>query len=183
MRELAAIFISFCKIGALTFGGGYAMLPMIHKEIMDKRGWAQKQELIDYFAIGQSLPGIIAVNTAVLIGRKRAGAPGGIAAALGVVFPSLVIIIAIAAFIQSFTHIPQVQSAFYYIRIAVAALILDAVIKLWKAGVKDAFGVCVFVIALSLSLIWRISPVILVLFSVAAGNLAYRLRKDEGKGS
>ncbi|MCL2068938.1 MAG: chromate transporter [Oscillospiraceae bacterium] len=182
-RELLKIFVSFCKVGALTFGGGYAMLPVIQREITDNRGWAEKEELVDYFAIGQCLPGIIAVNTAVLIGRKRAGPAGGAAAALGVVFPSIVIIIAIAAFISNYTHIPHVQSAFFYIRIAVAALILDVVIKLWKAGVKDVFGVCVFVIALFLSLIWRVSPVILVLFAVAAGNLASRVRGSGGKAS
>ena len=157
------------------------MLPMIQKEIAAKRGWADREEIVDYCAIGQSLPGIIAVNTAVLIGTKRAGKAGGIAAALGMVFPSLVIIIVIASFISGYMHIPQVQSAFFYIRIAVCALILDAVIKLWKVGVKDVFGVCVFAAAFALSLIWRVSPVILVLFAVAAGNLAMRLRR--GKSS
>jgi chromate transporter len=181
MRKLLEVFISFCKIGAFTFGGGYAMLPMIQREIMENRGWAEKEDLVDFFAIGQSLPGVIAVNTAVLIGRKHAGKPGGIVAALGVVFPSLVIIIVIATLISGYMHIPQVQSAFFYIRIAVAALIFDAVIKLWKTGVKDVFGVCVFAAAFVLSLIWRVSPVVLVLLAVTAGNLVFRMRR--GKNS
>ena len=177
MRELAAIFISFCKVGALTFGGGYAMLPILRREISQRRGWITDEQAADYFAMGQCLPGIIAVNTAVFVGRGQKGVPGGIAAAIGVVFPSFAIILMIASLLQNFAHIPQVQSAFYGIRIAVAALILDAVIKMWKAGIKDAFGVVIFAGAFLLSVVLNISPVILVLCAIATGNIWVRIRR------
>jgi len=176
MRELAAIFLSFCKIGALTFGGGYAMLPILRREIVERRGWISDEDAADYFAMGQCLPGIIAVNTAVFIGHGKKGIPGGIAAALGVVFPSFVIILIIASLLQNFAHLPQVQSAFYVIRIAVAALIFDAVVKMWKSGVKDKFGVCVFAVAFVLAVVLPVSPVVLVLCAVAVGNIHRRVR-------
>ena len=179
MRELAAIFISFCKVGVLTFGGGYAMLPILRREIAQRRGWITDEEAADYFAMGQCLPGIIAVNTAVFVGRGRKGVPGGIAAAFGVIFPSFVIILIIASLLQNFAHIPQVQSAFYGIRIAVAALILDAVIKMWKSGIKDLFGIFIFVTAFILSVVLNISPVILVLCAILVGNIWMRTRRRE----
>ena len=106
------LFVSFARVGVLTFGGGYAMIPMLEREIVDRRGWATSEELMDYYAVGQCTPGVIAVNTATFIGYKTAGNLGGIVATLGVVFPSLLIISVIAGIIQNFSDIPAVKSAF-----------------------------------------------------------------------
>ena len=107
MRELLDLFFTFARIGGLTFGGGYAMLPMLQKEVVERRGWATNEELMDYYAIGQCTPGIIAVNTATFIGNKTRGVVGGVVATLGVVFPSLVIITIIAAFISNFADLEE----------------------------------------------------------------------------
>ena len=132
MKELLELFLAFARIGGLTFGGGYAMLPMLQREVVENKGWATEAELMDYYAVGQCIPGVIAANTAVFVGNKVKGLAGAIAASFGVVSPSLVIIIAIAAFIQSFSELEIVQNAFAGIRIGVCVLILTAVIKLFK---------------------------------------------------
>ena len=166
MKELLLLFAVFAKIGGFTFGGGYAMLPILQREIVDKRQWATQEELMDYFAIGQCTPGIIAVNTATFIGYKRKGVVGGIFATLGVVAPSVVIITIIAAFIQGFQHIEAVQWAFEGIRAAVVALILSAVIKLGKKSLVDVATVAIFLVVAVLSAVTDLSPAI---FVVAAG--------------
>ena len=112
MKELLTLFLTFAKVGVMTFGGGYAMLPILQREIVENKGWATDEELTDYFAIGQCTPGVIAVNTATFIGRKQKGILGGIAATLGMVFPSLVIISILAGLIANFAHLAWVQHAF-----------------------------------------------------------------------
>ena len=133
MKELFDLFWTFCKIGALTFGGGYAMLPLIQREIVENKKWSTEKEILDYYAVGQCTPGVIAVNTATFIGYKLKGIIGGIIATLGVVFPSLIIILIIAAFLQNFADLAIVQSAFAGIRVAVVALIITTVVKLLKS--------------------------------------------------
>ena len=121
MSEYLQLFWTFAQVGVCTFGGGYAMLPILQREVVDKRGWVTAEELADYFAIGQCTPGVIAVNTATFVGAKRKGNLGGVVATLGVVFPSVVIIVLIAAFLKSFAHIPAVGHAFAGVRAAVVA--------------------------------------------------------------
>ena len=111
MKELLELFLTFAKIGVMTFGGGMAMLPILEREVVQNKHWATEEELVDYFAIGQCTPGIIAVNTATFIGEKKRGVLGGIAATLGVVFPSLVIITVLAGLITNFSHLAWVQNA------------------------------------------------------------------------
>ena len=110
--NLLSLFVAFAKVGVMTFGGGYAMIPILEREIVDKHGWASSEELMDYYAVGQCTPGVIAVNTATFVGQKCAGTLGGIVATLGVVFPSLVIICVIAGILTNFADIPAVKSAF-----------------------------------------------------------------------
>ena len=171
MKELLDLFLTFARIGGLTFGGGYAMLPMLQKEVVENKGWAQAEEIMDYYAIGQCLPGIIAVNTAVFIGQKRRGAAGGVAAALGVVFPSLVIIIVIAAFIGGFADLPMVRNAFAGIRVCVCVLIFNAVLKLWKKAVVDWRALVIFLAVFLGASFTGLSPILFVLISAAAGIL------------
>lgn len=171
MKELLDLFLTFARIGGLTFGGGYAMLPMLQKEVVENKGWAQAEEIMDYYAIGQCLPGIIAVNTAVFIGQKRRGAAGGVAAALGVVFPSLVIITIIAAFIGGFADLPMVRNAFAGIRVCVCVLIFNAVLKLWKKAVVDWRALVIFLAVFLGASFTGLSPILFVLLSATAGIL------------
>ena len=163
------LFLAFAKIGVMTFGGGYAMIPMLEREIVDKHGWATNEELMDYYAVGQCTPGVIAVNTATFIGRKIGGVPGGIVASLGVVFPSLIIITVIAGILTNFAEVPAVKSAFAAIRVCVCVLIFNSVLKLWKGAVKDKAALVLFLLVFGLSLFFDISPIVFVVFCAAAG--------------
>ena len=159
------LFLTFARIGGLTFGGGYAMLPMLQSEVVEKRGWATEDELADYYAIGQCTPGIIAVNTATFIGHKQKGILGGIIATLGVVAPSLVIITIIAAFLQNFADYAVVKNAFAGVRVCVCVLVLNAIRKLWKKSIVDTFCLIIFLAAVLVSIIFDISPIWIVLGS------------------
>ena len=145
------LFLTFAKVGVCTFGGGYAMLPILQREVVEKKGWATEEELTDYFAIGQCTPGIIAVNTATFIGHKYKGILGGILATLGVVFPSLVIITVIAACLQNFASYPVVAHALAGINAAVVALIAVSVVKLGKSTLKGRAAPWIFVGVLALA--------------------------------
>ena len=175
LRQLWELFYSFCIVGVTTFGGGYAMLPALQREIVEKKKWATDEEVMDWYAIGQCTPGVIAVNTATFVGEKQAGRIGGVVASLGVVFPSLVIITVIAAFIQGFADLPAVKNAFAGIRACVCVLILNAVVKLWKKSVVDwkTFGIFAGVFAGSVFL--KLSPVLYVIVAAVAGILLKRL--------
>ena len=163
------LFLTFAKIGALMFGGGMAMLPLLQRELVENKKWVTEEEIVDYYAIGQCTPGIIAVNTATFVGRKKAGIPGGIIATLGIVFPSLVIICVIAAFLKGFADAPAVKHAFAAIRVCVCVLILNAVIKLAKKSVTDIPAAVIFVLVILASLFLKVSPVIFVIISAALG--------------
>lgn len=185
IKNLWELFLAFAKIGAVTFGGGYAMLPILQREIVDDHHWATEEDLADYYAVGQCTPGVIAVNTATFVGTKQAGISGGIIASLGVVFPSAVIILLIAAFLQNFMDIGWVAHAFAGVRAGVVALILSSVIKLFKNAVLDAATGIIYGVVLVLSAVGAFvpmpataagavleffcSPVVLVVLSGVAG--------------
>ena len=171
MNILLDMFLTFAKVGVMTFGGGYAMLPILQREIVDNKGWATEEELLDYFAIGQCTPGVIAVNTATFIGQKNKGMVGGISATLGVVFPSLLIISALAGVIEAFSHIGWVQNAFGGIRVCVCVLILNAVVKLMKKAVVDKATLIIFLLVMLGSGLTDLSPVIFVILAGVAGVL------------
>ena len=179
MRLLLEMFLVFAKIGAMTFGGGYAMLPFLQRELVEKRGWVTEQDLMDYYAIGQCTPGIIAVNTATFVGQKKKGVLGGIFATLGMIFPSLVIIVVIAAFLQNFADNPYVKNAFAGIRVVVCVLIANAVIKLWKGSVPNKIALCIYLAVLGLSLFTNVSTVLLVVAAGVAGAVIGALRKEK----
>lgn len=166
---LLDLFLTFAKVGVMTFGGGYAMLPILQREIVEKKHWATEEDLADYYAIGQCTPGIIAVNTATFVGTKNAGTKGSIAATLGVVFPSVVIITFLAALISNFADIPAVQHAFGGIRVAVCVLIFNSVIKLGKSSVKDLPRALIFGFVLCLAAFAKVSTVVLVVLAAVAG--------------
>lgn len=175
LKQLGRLFITFAVVGVTTFGGGYAMLPALQREVVEKRRWATDEEVMDWYAIGQCTPGVIAVNTATFVGQKLTGVLGGIFATLGVVFPSLVIITIIAAFIQNFAHLPAVQSAFAGIRVCVCVLILNAVVKLWKKSVVDWKTLLIFIAVFACSVFLDVSPVVYVIAAALAGIIVKEL--------
>lgn len=179
MKDLCKLYRVFFSIGICTFGGGYAMLSLLQRVIVEKYHWATEEELMDYYAIGQCTPGIIALNTSTFIGYKYKKLPGAIVATLGFLSPSLIIIVLIAAFLENYASIPLVGHAFAGVRICVCALILDAVLKLGKKSITDKIGVAIFVIICALAVLTDISTIALVLASAAAGYLIYRIGGHE----
>ena len=175
MKELINLFKVFAKVGVLTFGGGYAMLPILQREVVEKKGWATEEELMDYYAIGQCTPGVIAVNTATFIGNKNKGVIGGIVATLGVVFPSLVIITTIAAFINNFADLPIVQNAFAGVGACVSVLIFNVIIGLWKTSVVDKTTLVIFLGVFLGSIFTDVSPIIFVIITAIVGIVVKNL--------
>lgn len=169
MNILADLFLTFAKVGVMTFGGGYAMLPILQREVVETKGWATEEELMDYFAIGQCTPGVIAVNTATFVGQKTKGILGGIIATIGVVFPSLIIISLLAGVIEAFSHLTIVQHAFGGIRVCVCILILNAVVKLYKKAVVDKRTLIIFLVTALGSYLLDLSPVVFVVLAACAG--------------
>lgn len=183
MPKLLDLFLTFARIGGLTFGGGYAMLPILQREVIETKKWATEEEVMNYYAVGQCTPGIIAVNTATFIGYKTCGIIGGIAATLGVVFPSLIIISLIAAFLTNFADLAIVKNAFAGIRVCVCVLILNAVIKLFKKSVIDVPTMILFLVILLGSVLTDLSPILFVVTAGAAGAVIQTLtHKNGGKG-
>ena len=177
MKKLVTLFLTFAKVGVMTFGGGYAMLPILQREVVEKKGWVTEEELADYFAIGQCTPGVIAVNTATFVGQKLAGVAGGIVATLGVVFPPLIIISTLAEVIIRYAHLAWVQHAFAGIRVCVCVLIFNAVLKLGRSAIRDAWGWVIFAASLLLDL----SPVLYVLAAGVAGAVIGAVRRRNAK--
>lgn len=186
MKILGDLFLTFMQVGGLTFGGGYAMLPILQREVVEKRNWATDEELTDYFAVGQCTPGIIAVNTATFVGQKQAGVLGGIVATLGIVAPSLVIISILAGFINTFAELAVIKNAFAGIRVCVCVLIFNAVCKLWKNSVKNKLALAIFAVVTLGSLFFDLSPVFFVVVAAVLGialeQFAPAARKDKKEG-
>jgi len=165
------MLLSFAYIGAFTFGGGYAMLPMFQRELVEKNKWLTEEEMVEIFSISQCLPGIIAANTAVFVGYKQKGIAGGIVSALGVVMPSLIVIMILAAFISNFADIPAVQSAFTGLRVCVSVLIINAVLKLRKHSLIDLTTGLLF-IAIFLLSVYTVIPVAILVISAGFAGIA-----------
>jgi chromate transporter len=151
MKDLWELYWAYLKIGCVNFGGGYAMLPLLERELVNKKGWTTMDELRDYFAIGQCTPGIIALNVSTFIGQKRKGAAGAVAAALGFLTCPIAIILIIAAFLTNFAQLEVVQHAFAGIRVCVCVLIVQAVLRLWKSSVVDVFTLTLYIVILALN--------------------------------
>ena len=183
MKELLKIYLEFFKMGAVTFGGGYAMLPILRRTCVQKYNWVAEQEVMDFYAVSQGLPGIITINVSVFIGYHVKRLWGGIAAALGSVSPCILIITLIAALFSNLQDNPYVRHAMAGVSACVVALILDVIIALWKKGVKDAFGLALCLAVFFLSALLGFSPVILIIGSgilgVLAGSLKERQRSSE----
>ena len=179
MKELLTLFYTFAKIGLFTFGGGYAMLPLFQRELVEKHKWITEDELLDYFAIAQCTPGVIAVNTATFVGSKRRGTLGAAFATLGVVFPSIIIITLLAMLVRGFAEIEVVAHALAGIRIAVCALILSSVIKIGQKSLKNATGWIIFGVVFLLASFTAV-PTALVVVLVGVLGLVLSLCKKKG---
>lgn len=174
MRQL---FLAFFKIGATTFGGGYAMLPVIRQEVVSVKHWLTNEEFVDVLSMAQSAPGAVAVNTAVYVGYKMAGVPGAFAALFGTVLPSFLIILLIAGTFTQFAQLPQVSAAFDGIRPAVAALIAAAVVKLGKPAYKDLQSVTLTVFFLILAVYFAVHPAFIIILGALSGIVLFRVTK------
>ena len=179
MPILLDLFLTFAKVGVMTFGGGYAMLPILQREVVENKGWSTEEELMDYFAIGHCTPGIIAVNTATFIGQKYKGTLGAVFTTLGVVFPSIVIISLLATIIEAVSHLTWVQNAFGGIRICVCILIANAVVKLYKKAIVDKLTLGIFLLVALGSYFLDLSPVVFVVLAAMAGLFLYNKRGAE----
>ena len=177
MKEYLELFLAFLKMGCITFGGGYAMIPIVERELIKKRGWVTMEEVMDYYTIAQITPGIIAVNLSTFVGYKMKGPLGGILTTIGFVLPGVSLIILAALFIRNFEEIPAVQHAFTGIRIAVGALIIDTVIKMIKGIFKDWKALIFYAAAFILSVFFRISPMLIVLGAGFIGLFIYYPKK------
>lgn len=177
LRKLGELYISFFRIGALTFGGGLAMLPMLQREVVTERHWCTEEELLDMYAIGQCTPGIIAVNTATYVGYKQAGFIGGVAATLGVISPSIVIICLVASILQNFIHLPAVVHALAGIRIVVCALMLNTVVSMAKKGIVDKLGAVLFVTAFLLACFTPVPTAVIIVLAGIIGVIASHIRR------
>lgn len=179
IRQFLELYLAFVKIGTFTFGGGLAMMPIMQRELIEKRGWITEEELIDYFAIGQSTPGIIAVNVATFVGYKRLGILGGIIGTIGVVTPSWVIIMLLAGAISSVDKYPLAQKALRGINVAVAALLTSVIVKFSKKTIKNLWNVLFMLLAFALIYFLKVQSVWIIIASLVIGSLLtlYRLKK------
>ena len=181
MKDLWELYWAYLKIGFVNFGGGYAMLPLLERELADKRGWTTLDELRDYFAIGQCTPGVIALNVSTFIGQKKKGVAGALASAAGFLTGPILIILVVAAFLRNYAQLEVVQHAFAGIRVCVCVLILQAVLRLWKKSVVDVFTFALYIVIFALNAFSGLLPVkipaaVLVILAGLAGLAASLLK-------
>ncbi|MDF2545304.1 MAG: chromate transporter [Anaerosolibacter sp.] len=174
MKNMFKMFMIFFKIGAFTLGGGYAMIPLIEEEIVEKNKWIDPEEFIDIIALSQTIPGALAINSSTYIGYRLFGFPGAVVGCLGTIMPSVIIILLVATFFIQFRSLPLIESIFRGIRPAVVALILLAVMKLGKPLPKNAVNlVWVIGVALAITLL-NVHPIMVIVMSGIAGYMLFR---------
>ena len=182
MKKLLSLYLAFFRTGIFTFGGGLAMMPMLQKELIEKKHWLTEEDLIDYYAIGQSTPGIIAVNVATFVGYRQAGILGAIFATLGIISPSIIIITLLAGTINSISEYPRVQAALKGINVAVAALLTTVIIKFAKKTIKNIWNVLFMLAAFVCIFFFKVPSVIVIVVAITLGCLnVVRLNKKAAK--
>ncbi len=177
MLEYLKIFLMFAKIGLFTFGGGLAMFPMFKKELVEKKGYITEEDLIDYYSIGQCTPGIIAINVATFTGYRIKRTKGAVIATLGVVFPCLVIIIALAGVLNVLADNDAINHAFNGIRIGVTALLVNEMIGIVKKSVTNRMQLIIMVVAFVLVLCFKISSIVAVMLAGIWAIISYLRNK------
>lgn len=181
MRDLIKLFVTFAKMGLFTFGGGYAMLPMIKREVVEKNGWATENEIMDYYAIGQVTPGVIAVNTSTFVGHKVKGLVGSIAATLGMIVPPIIIITLIAIFLKNFSDLKVVKYAFNGIRACVCVQVFEAIVMMAKKSLPDKICLTIFILVIILSVTNILDPTLLVVLAGVTGVIIKNFVRKTGK--
>ncbi len=169
MTTLFELYITFFKLGAITFGGGYAMMPVLERELVQKKKWITSEDILDYYAISQVTPGIIAVNVSTFVGFNRRGVAGGAIATAGIVTPSIIIITCIALFISNFESIVIVQKALAGINVAVTALLTYAVVNFAKKSIKKWWGILFYAAAFIAIFFYKVPSVCVIIFAAIAG--------------
>ncbi len=175
MNTYLNLFSTFFKMGAVTFGGGYAMLPILEKEVVERHQWVSKEDLMDYYAVAQCTPGIIAINVATFVGYNEKGLIGSIFSTAGIVAPSLIIITIIAAFITNFTELSIVVHALNGLRVGISAIVLHSIYKLAKNSIKDLFSITLFLITFMVSLLFDVSVIILTIMAIVVGIIKMKV--------
>ena len=168
-QRLLPLFLTFFKIGAFTFGGGYAMIPLIQREVTEHKKWISAQDILDVVAIAESTPGPIAINSATFVGYKVAGFWGAFCATLGVVLPSFGIILALSLVIRQFQDLPAVQYAFVGIRAGVLALIVKALVSMYKQCPKNLLAYCVIGASFVAVALFHVDVLLVIVCCAAAG--------------
>ncbi|CAN7357296.1 chromate transporter [Paenibacillus sp. LjRoot153] len=177
---LGQIFWSFFKIGPVTFGGGYAMIPLIEREVVDKRKWVKNKDIADIFAISESIPGAIAINSAAFVGFRIAGFWGALAALTGVLLPTFAIVIGLCIAFLEVQHNPKIEAAFRGIRATTVALIVYAGIKIGKTAVLDKTTLFVVMGTVITMLVGHMNPIVIIVAGAALGIGLIRLKKKLG---
>lgn len=180
-EAIRTLFLTFFKIGAFTFGGGYAMIPIIEHEIVKTHKWMDEKDIADIITIAESTPGPIAINSATFVGYRVAGVLGSVAATTGVVLPSLVIIVALSILLQKFRYIPLIDDAFWGIRIAVIALIINAFLKMYKQCPKNILSYALAVIGFVAVMFFNVNALIIILLAAISGITYYSIKTAKQK--
>lgn len=177
------LFLTFFKIGAVTFGGGLSMLPILERELCKKKAWVSRDDLIDYYAIGQVTPGIVAVNVATFCGHKLKGTFGGVVATLAIITPSIIVIAVLSSSINAIDQIPAIKKALAGINVAVAANLSFSVISFFKKSVASFFGGILFALAFALVFFFKASaPLVIFASGILGASLFFVRKKIAAKG-
>ena len=187
MKELLELYMAFLRIGAVNFGGGYAMLPLLERDLNEKRHWVTTEELMDYFAIGQCTPGVIALNVSTFVGYKRNKIAGAAAATLGFLTVPIIVILIISTFLTNFADLPVVKNAFAGIRVCVCVLIFQAVVRLWKKSIPDNTALILYLVIFAVTVFSELLPVqipaaVLVLAAGAFGVIWQTAKERRRQG-
>ena len=169
------LFLTFFKIGAFTFGGGYAMIPLIEREIINNKGWIEEEELLEVISVSQMTPGVIAINAATFVGKKTAGLSGSIVASIAVILPSLFIISFIVHFVADSFASPVAKKILTGVRAGVVAMILKSLIRLFKSSANTPLGVVIFIFTMICLIFSLLSPIKLIVMGAAFGLILYTL--------
>lgn len=179
-KNCYTIFKTFFKVGTLLLGGGYVILPLLTSELVEKKSWITSDELCEFYAIGASLPGIIAVNTAIFTGRKLLGTKGAVAATVGMVLPAFLAIVLLATILSEIINLPTTQHIFWGVGIGVIVLLFLAVKEMWKKSVNDKFSLTVYIVGTILALTRKV-PLALIIIGALVCGITWQKFEDKQK--
>ena len=179
-KNCYTIFKTFFKVGTLLLGGGYVILPLLTSELVEKKNWITSDELCEFYAIGASLPGIIAANTAIFIGRKLLGTKGAVAATVGMVLPAFLAIVLLATILSEIINLPTTQHIFWGVGIGVIVLLFLAVKEMWKKSVNDKFSLTVYIVCAILALTRKV-PLALIIIGALVCGITWQKFEDRQK--